>query len=192
MLQLFHTVLEAALAAVVLLPILLILNHFRFRNLRTTFFYFLFTVYLAGVYAVVGLPNVAYLRFEINLNLIPLAGILSDLSGTALNLVMFIPLGIFLSLLWKKYRSAKQAVFFGFSMSLAIEILQIFTFRATDINDLITNTAGTFLGWLIGCLMGQLIPSLKGRNRTSDLPLLFLTSASVMFFFQPVIWAIID
>ena len=37
----------------------------------------------------------------------------------------------------------------GLAVSLGIELLQIFTFRLTDIDDLITNTAGTVLGYEI-------------------------------------------
>lgn len=189
--QLFYTMKEAGLAAVLLLPILLILNHFRFRSLKTTALYFLFTVYLAGVYAVVGLPNVTYARFDININLIPFADMLSDLSGTVLNMILFIPLGIFLSLLWKRYRCLKWTVLFGFILSLTIEILQIFTFRATDINDLLTNTAGSIIGYLIGLCVCRLFPGLRFRNRESDLPVLMACTTAVMFFFQPLIWTLI-
>lgn len=37
----------------------------------------------------------------------------------------------------------------GLALSISIEILQIFTFRLTDIDDLITNTAGTVIGYYI-------------------------------------------
>ena len=37
----------------------------------------------------------------------------------------------------------------GLAVSLGIELLQIFTFRLTDIDDLITNTAGTVIGYEI-------------------------------------------
>ena len=38
-------------------------------------------------------------------------------------------------------------------MSLAMEVLQLFTFRATDVDDLIMNTLGTLLGYIIGALI---------------------------------------
>ena len=37
----------------------------------------------------------------------------------------------------------------GLAVSLGIELLQLFTFRLTDIDDLITNTAGTVTGYEI-------------------------------------------
>lgn len=50
---------------------------------------------------------------------------------------------------WKNFRSFKTMFFMGLAVSLGIELLQIFTFRLTDIDDLITNTAGTVLGYEI-------------------------------------------
>ena len=84
--QLYSTAQEAAAAALFLIPVLLFLNHVRFRNMKSTFLYMMFSVYLCGVYAVVGLPNISYIRFEPNISVIPFAGMLSDPSGTILNL----------------------------------------------------------------------------------------------------------
>ena len=50
---------------------------------------------------------------------------------------------------WKNYRSFKTMFFMGLAVSLGIELLQIFTFRLTDIDDLITNTVGTVIGYEI-------------------------------------------
>ena len=191
MIQLYNAILEACIAALVLIPLLLILNHFRFRNWKASLLYLMFTVYLAGVYAVVGLPNVTYLRFDLHFNLIPFSGMLSDISGTLLNVVLFIPMGLFLFLLWTPFRRPGNVLWFGFAASLFIEILQIFTLRASDVNDLITNTAGALTGYGIGRLISAILPSLKCRNRISDLPVLLGISVSAMFFLQPVIWSLI-
>lgn len=191
MYQLIYTALEAGLASVILIPILLILNRVRFHSLKTTALYTLFSVYLAGVYAVVGLPNVSYIRFDPNISIVPFAPMLYDLSGTFLNILLFLPFGLFLPLLWQRMHSFRWVALWGFGLSLAIELLQIFTLRATDINDLITNTAGTLLGCLLGRFLRKRFSSLLCRNHYSDLPLLLLCSAGVMFFFQPLIWELI-
>lgn len=191
MYQLYNTALEAGLAATVLIPVLLVLNRMRFHSVRTTVLYILFAVYLTGVYAVVGLPNITYIRFELNLNLIPFADILSDLSGTLLNVLLFIPLGLFLPLLWSRFQSLRKTVLFGFCFSLGIELLQIFTFRSTDINDLLTNTFGMLVGYWFGLIIIKLFPAIKCRNKDSDLGLLIGCSAAVMFFLQPMIWELI-
>lgn len=191
MVQLFYTAREAAASALLLLPIFLILRFFRFHSSKTTLLYFFFAVYLSGVYAVVGLPNVSYIRFDLNLNLIPFVGMLTDLRSTALNIVLFIPLGFFLFLLWKPFHRAANMLLAGFMFSLAIELLQIFTLRATDINDLITNTAGAMAGYGFCRILAKVHPSFPGRNRISDLILITGISMSVMFFFQPLIWKLI-
>lgn len=191
MAQLYYTALEASAAALILIPMFLILNHFRFHSIKTTIFYLVFAIYLTGVYAVVGLPNVSYIRFELNLNLIPVAGMLSDLSGTLLNVVLFIPLGLFLFLLWKPFRRVSAVLLFGFCFSLAIEILQMFTFRATDVNDLITNTLGTLAGYGLGRLIRNAYPFPVRENRLDNLFLILGISSAVMFFCQPLIWNLI-
>ena len=58
-------------------------------------------------------------------------------------------MGFFVPAVWKNFRSFKTMFFMGLAVSLGIELLQIFTFRLTDIDDLITNTAGTVLGYEI-------------------------------------------
>ena len=191
MAQFFYTAQEACTAAMILIPVFLLLNHFRIHSIKTSLLYLVFSVYLAGVYAVVGLPNVAYIRFEPNFNFIPFAGMLSSLSDTLLNVVLFVPFGLFLFLFWKDMQYILTVVSFAFCTSLAIEFLQIFTFRASDVNDLITNTAGALVGYCLGFLIAKAFPNLPLRCRLSDLPLVMGISTAVMFFFQPMIWNII-
>lgn len=114
---------------------------------------------------VVGFPSLSDWRrvinvqgsiFDPNISLIPFQqGILiSDY----LNILMFVPLGIFLPLMWKKYHSFKETTKYGFYLSLFIEFCQLFTrARATDINDLITNTLGVMIGWIIYFVFSKLI-----------------------------------
>lgn len=43
----------------------------------------------------------------------------------------------------------KKCIFIGCGLSLFIEVIQLFTlYRATDIDDLITNVVGTLIGYL--------------------------------------------
>ena len=77
---------------------------------------------------------------------------------TILNLVLFVPLGFFLPLLYKKYHHIKNVVLTGFLFSLSIEIIQMFGWGATDINDLIINTVGACLGYLIYYLLSKILP----------------------------------
>ena len=134
--------------AILLIPIYWFLNRVYFRNARKSILYCLFSCYLSVVYVLVGMPNITYIRPEINLNLIPIIGLIDDWKNSILNILLFIPLGMALPFLWNKYRQLKNTLLFGFAFSLAIELLQMLTFRATDVNDLITNTLGTYLGFL--------------------------------------------
>ena len=63
------------------------------------------------------------------------------------NIVMFIPIGFFVKKIYNL--DTKKIVKIGFLISLTIEIIQIFTGRQTDIDDLILNTFGVYLGTLI-------------------------------------------
>jgi glycopeptide antibiotics resistance protein len=70
------------------------------------------------------------------------------------NAAMFIPTGIMTPLLYKHLDSLKKTVLTGFLISLTIEILQLpFAVRASDVDDLILNTAGCLAGYGILCLV---------------------------------------
>ena len=178
-------------AAVVLVPLFLILYVTAFkRNLIKSGMYCLFSLYLSAVFSLVGIPNILYVRPEINLNLIPLLGIIDDLSNSLLNVLLFIPLGLFLPVIWTYYRNVKSTVAFGIGLSLVIELLQMLTFRATDVNDLITNTAGTAIGFLLVQPIICKFPAVEQRNREAYA--LLGAAFGVMFFLHPflspVIW----
>lgn len=73
------------------------------------------------------------------------------------NLVMLMPLGVILPFISKKIKqSVTRAVFIGFLVSLSIELLQTFVsllinykYRSFDVDDIILNTLGSFLGTLL-------------------------------------------
>lgn len=72
----------------------------------------------------------------------------------ALNVLLFVPLGFFVRLIWR--RGFVIATLSGFVMSLLIELTQLTgiyglypcAYRLFDVDDLIANTAGAFLGGL--------------------------------------------
>ena len=70
------------------------------------------------------------------------------------NILIFVPLGLFPALLWRKGRWWK-AFLCGACTSVFIETIQFFIGRSTDIDDVILNTTGTLLGyWLYRLLRG--------------------------------------
>ena len=177
-------------AALILIPFFLIFNRIFFRSTRKCILYYLFACYLAVVSVLVGLPNVTYIRPELNLNLIPIIGMIADWKNSFLNILLFVPLGIMLPLLWNKFRNCKYTVLFGFLMSLTIELLQILTYRATDINDLITNTLGTCIGYL-GAAAVLRKSHFQGEKNTFELGIVIVTVLLTMFFVYPFVSAVL-
>ncbi len=149
MYQLYSIIFDVISAEIVMIPVLLLLHIFCLKNIRKTALYFVFATYLAGMFSVVGMPDIKNLTVDFGVNFIPLLDMVSDLKNAVLNVVLFIPLGFLLPLFSEKFRSLRAALLTGFGMTAAIEILQIFTYRLTDVNDLITNTLGTLLGYFV-------------------------------------------
>jgi glycopeptide antibiotics resistance protein len=72
-----------------------------------------------------------------------------DVSEIILNVVIFVPLGIYGGALFKTWNFAKN-LFIFFLVSLIVEALQfILAVGAFDITDIITNTSGGIIGLLI-------------------------------------------
>lgn len=181
-----YKAIEISLSALLLVPVFAVLNKVRFQNMRDTICYYVFAVYLSAVYLFVGLPTLQFMRFEVSLTLVPFLPMLSDVRNTLLNILLFMPLGILLPLLWARYPGLKETVLFGLVMSASIELLQILTYRATDINDIIANTLGTALGYLAFRIMARLIPSARKLAKSkSESSVIFLSVFTVMFFIQP-------
>lgn len=77
------------------------------------------------------------------------------------NIIMFIPFGVLLPILFKRMRKVQNCVGFGFLSSCIIEIAQFITRRGyLQLDDVFTNTVGALIGWLIWRGAGKII---KGR-----------------------------
>lgn len=153
-------------------------------------------MYLFAVYAVVGLPSVIYIRVEPQINVVPFLDMIADYKNAILNIILFIPLGIMVTLICEHFSKVKNTFFLGFGMTLTIEILQIFTYRATDINDVITNTMGTMIGYYIAKMITRKYPSFMNiKVSKNGLFFLFALAFGIMFLIQPfissMIWEIV-
>ncbi|QRP46201.1 VanZ family protein [Amycolatopsis sp. FDAARGOS 1241] len=81
----------------------------------------------------------------------------------AMNVLLFVPLGVFARILWRRGLVGSLAV--GATVSLAIEITQLtanfgtapFAYRIFDVDDLINNTVGAGVGWIFGALLLALL-----------------------------------
>lgn len=66
------------------------------------------------------------------------------------NVAMFIPLGIIYPIVYKELNTHKRVIGAGIGFSLCIEILQLpFYDRVTDIDDLILNSLGFVIGYVV-------------------------------------------
>ncbi|MCL2539722.1 MAG: VanZ family protein [Oscillospiraceae bacterium] len=91
--------------------------------------------------------NTAKTYYEVRYNLLPFSyGF--DVSYL-LNVLLFFPLGILLPLLWPHANKFKYILFSSLALSLFIELSQLYGFRLADVDDLIMNTTGSLLGYLI-------------------------------------------
>ena len=109
----------------------------------------------------------------ISVNLIPIVGTVKEISSIPSdasmhifmikfwvkeiggNMLLLFPLGAMLPMLWEKFRSCTKTVFFAFCLSLSIETMQLLSGylgnigRAFDIDDVLLNTLGALLGFLL-------------------------------------------
>ena len=109
-----------------------------------------------------GIPFIEYVRYSINI--IPFKTIstyvqallngnmnidipVKNLYG---NLILFLPMGIYLPLVTKKMNTLKPYSIFMISFLFCIEIMQLITRRGSfDIDDFILNMFGAFIGFRI-------------------------------------------
>ena len=188
MYRILFALVELAAAGVFLLPFFLLYGKFTAHSRMQIFCSILFGFYFATVLALVGFPSILDHSPDVTLNLVPLAGIPADFKNACLNILLFIPLGLFLPLLWDSCHSFRRTLLFALCVTLGIELSQLFTLRATDINDILTNLAGTAIGYFLAKHAAKVLPaasSPKGKE-----PILFcIVTAAVFFFAQPFVSA---
>ena len=70
------------------------------------------------------------------------------------NMLLLFPFGLLLPILWKKFDNIRNVILYSFLFSLSIEITQLLSYyvgnsgRSFDIDDIILNTFGAWLGYL--------------------------------------------
>lgn len=171
MIRLLSIGIDCISSIIFVIPTIIILRYviFRQRNFHQFIAVLIFALYSIAVFSVVGIPTVGTFKIDFTFNFIPLVDIVNSpfeyVKNTILNIILFIPMGFLVPAIWKNYRSIKTMFFIGFALSAGIEILQIFTFRLTDIDDLITNTAGTVLGYYISKRFSFKLPFKLADNK---------------------------
>ncbi|MDD4311142.1 MAG: VanZ family protein [Eubacteriales bacterium] len=113
------------------------------------------SAYVAGVFYFTGAGTVYDIRqyglgaMALRVNLIPFSAGPIDTTGYLLNVVLFLPLGFLLPLIWPEKDHIWDAFFAGLAFSLLIELSQLLNLRATDIDDLLLNTVGAEFGYAL-------------------------------------------
>ena len=69
------------------------------------------------------------------------------------NIVMFMPWGFGVVLLWRKNRHVRKVILYSLLLPLFIETMQLFIGRNVDVDDLILNFIGSCLGTILYFLM---------------------------------------
>ncbi|RAW16096.1 VanZ family protein [Paenibacillus taichungensis] len=92
------------------------------------------------------------------------------------NVMLLMPLGVYIRYFWQKRSYWKQALLSGFGLSLFFEITQITGFygfydcpyRLFDVDDLLLNTSGTVLGFFAAPILLALFPSRASIQAKSE------------------------
>lgn len=148
---------------------------------------------LTAVFSITGLASLEEALRFINIggpplgseqiNLIPIVRWgLEDPIGLGLNVFMFVPVGMALPMLWRSAERFWTTLASGFCLSLLIELSQLFNARVTDIDDLITNTLGAALGWLLYRLLLKKVKLFKVGDAGKNGALATVAAVFAMYF----------
>lgn len=140
----------------------------------------IFFIYFLGVlYFTVfkqGMISISFDKYSY-INLVPLKetmkmfaenfmGVGNAIYNVVGNILLFVPLGFFIPVLFKQADNLKKVLLYGFASSVSIEAIQYFTaINITDIDDVIFNTMGAGLGFI--CY--RIFKKVLGRNNSKKL-----------------------
>lgn len=79
------------------------------------------------------------------------------------NILMFAPVGFLAVLLWRQRHPILAGTVSTAAFSVLIELVQLFSARGTDIDDVILNTVGGLIGALLALAFKRLAPRLFAR-----------------------------
>lgn len=152
---------------------------------------FIFLLYLTTVFHLVPIGTMEYIRkFESSWHLI------FNTTHSLSNLLLMIPLGIFLPLIWPAFRSFKKLIGISVSFFLLIAISQLFVSQTIEIGHFAAHMVGVLGGYLAfkyiyiffhkGISFYPKTQSLSFSNYYEAITYLFLSFASVFFLYYPL------
>jgi glycopeptide antibiotics resistance protein len=146
--------------------------------------FYMYTVFVISL-TIIPLPFNKLKPSSAGINVIPLVDMVTNLRRAFIwpeypfakrtlenvigNIVLFIPLGIFLPFFSYTYRSLANVVVLAFICSVSIELIQLIErlfeiYRFVDIDDVILNTTGAILGFVVIHNLVLKHDKLPGRN----------------------------
>lgn len=145
-----------------------------------------FALYIVGVFYVTGagtLYDAIGLRVEYiteHINLVPFSQEIS-IKGYVLNIVLFMPFGFLVPIIWDNMRKPIPVILSGFAFSALIEASQILSSRGTDVDDLMMNTLGAAVGFFCYRAWVQIT---KSRFQNNGKTVTSLTVTILVLFFS--------
>lgn len=171
-------------------PFLVVLMWLRYKKGKFTATYskahyilpVVFALYIMTVFHITGAGTVydamtaEFEEMKERINLIPFSQRI-DVIGYLLNIVMFVPFGFLVPLIWKEMGKLSHILTTGFALSLLIELSQLFSYRGTDVDDLILNTLGAVVGFLVYRVWDRMTNSRYQLDdqKTVELPVYIMT-----------------
>ena len=109
------------------------------------------------------------------------------------NILLFIPFGFFVSFILKT-KKPSYIIIVTFITSLVIEFTQLLIGRTFDVDDVLLNIVGGFLGYLIYLII-QLIydklPDILKRTWVKNICIIVLIIGIIVLYFSTTLWGII-
>lgn len=96
-----------------------------------------------------GSWGVNLIPFRTIVNYIKYSNAFSSFINIFGNVLIFLPFGYLVPLLYKEFKKLKNLIYLSIIFSFSIEVVQFFVGRSVDIDDLLLNTLGAILGFLI-------------------------------------------
>lgn len=169
--------LYAAIPLILLQVIIFITVKRRKSRVLPELFTLVFGLYMVALFSLTGLTLENWIKTDVRLtdiNFMPFKTISSVGQSAANqsfwnivlnenilgNLLLFVPFGFLLPLVWPEKNECVGTIFSGFILSLFIEACQLFVGRSCDIDDLILNTLGAFAGYLVYALLHLILKPL--------------------------------
>ena len=122
--------------------------------------------YMYREHGFLGIINIVPIKETINTFMHSETGMRNSLRNVIGNILVFMPLGFFIPLLFDKFNNLKKVLKVGCLSSLAIELSQLFVgSNVCDIDDVIYNTLGALAGFICYKTFETIIKKVNLKNK---------------------------